>query len=269
MPLNEKELDKLIEKIRKNYSDSSQKFNAKWFDIEAFEARMRHAQINKMNIEQFLLAEVANLEKIKEKYEATQKKSVVKKSFSQKVDEMLEDINNMIKKYPEIKFHEYADFELKKFYGAVNFFARNYFSLLWALVKDRNLKDKLMSIESKFFHNAMDFTDRESKRIEDHKLLLNRRDVKDIDIEKDKNDFLKDTAFILHEIISFCDSAVGSRDETLDMPVDLEKLFTSEKQRKEIGEKFDNLSGYGALLKIKEEAETIITDFRLGAFKKK
>ncbi len=269
MPLNQRELDKLIEKIRQNYSDYSHKFSSKWFSIEAFESRLRHAVINKMNMEQFLLAEVANLEKIKETYEATQKKSAIKPSFSDKVDEILDDINDLIKKYPGIKFHEKADPELMKFYGAINYFAKNYFLVFWALIKDRNLKDKLMVLESKFFHNAMNYSDKESKRIEDHKLLLNRRDMQEIDAEKDKNDILKDTAFLLHEIINFCDQAIKIRDDSLDMPINLDKIFTSDKQRKEAGEIFVNLSGYGALLKVKELAENIITDFRLGAFKKK
>ena len=272
MPLSQRELDKLIEKIRQNYSDYSHKFSSKWFSIEAFESRLRHAVINKMNMEQFLLAEVANLEKIKESYEATQKKTAnnaIKPTFSDKVDEILEDINDLIKKYPGIKFHEKADIELMKFYGAINFFAANYFSVIWSLIKDRNLKDKLMILESRFFHNAMNSSDKESKRIEDHIMLLNRRDVQEIDIEKDKNDILKDTAFLLHEIINFCDQAIKIRDDSLDMPVNPDKLFTSDKQKKEVGETFTSLSGYGSLLKVKELAENIINDFRLGAFKKK
>jgi hypothetical protein len=269
MPLNERELDKLIGKIRDNYSEYSQKFNSKWFNIEAFESRLRHAIINKMNMESFLLAEVANIEKIKEKYEATQKKTAIRQTFSEKVDEILEDINDLIKKYPEKKFHEKANSELMKFYGAINFFALNYFSVLWALIKDRNLKDKLMVLESKFFHNALNSSDKESKRIEDHIMILNRRDVQEIDIEKDKNDILKDTAFLLHEIINFCDMAVKTRDDFLDLPVNSDKIFTAESQKKEVGEQFVNLTGYGSLLKIKEQAENIINDFRLGAFKKK
>ena len=81
-------------------------------------------------------------------------------------------------------------------------------------------------------------------------------------------DFLKETAFLLHEIINFCDEIVEKKESEFEEPYRPADLFIEESRKKKVIEIFSGLTGYGAIFKVKDRALEIIVDFRLGAFKK-
>ena len=136
MALSKNELEKLIKKIREQYNVYALKYNAVWFNIDAFEERFKMALDNRMNIEGFVLAEISNFEEIKKKYDKKKKS----KTFSDKVDKIIEDNYSKINEYPKKNFHENASIEITYFYGAMFEFSEQYFGILWHLVKDNKLK---------------------------------------------------------------------------------------------------------------------------------
>ena len=95
MAMSDDEIDRLIEKLKQKYADYSAK-NPTWFNYDAFRDRLLVAVKNRMNREAFILAEIANFEKTREKYE--KKKS--QKSFSEQVDRIIDEQTARIKKYP-------------------------------------------------------------------------------------------------------------------------------------------------------------------------
>ena len=126
MPLSDKETESLIEKIRAKYDQYAAKHNPRWFDRDAFEERLQVALRNRMDIEGFILAEIANFEKIKESYE----KKKNNQSFSQQVDRIIEEHTEMIREYPDIEFHPKAGFEIRQMYGALTRLLRVYLPIL-------------------------------------------------------------------------------------------------------------------------------------------
>ena len=69
MSLSKEEQLGLVDKLRSRYDEYAKKFSPAWFNRPAFEERYRMAIVNDMDIEAFILAEVANFEKIRERYE--------------------------------------------------------------------------------------------------------------------------------------------------------------------------------------------------------
>lgn len=69
MSLSTEEIDKLIVKLRKRYDEYSKKHSATWFNRNLFEERLRMAKENRMNLEGFILAEISNFEKVRERFE--------------------------------------------------------------------------------------------------------------------------------------------------------------------------------------------------------
>ena len=265
MGLSKKEIELLINKIRVKYNNFAKMYGSNWYDVEAFEERLRMTLDNKMNLEGFLLAEVANLEKIKETYDSKYKKET---SFTEQVEKQMEENSQRIKKYPEIRFHPLAHFEICHLYGAMREFALCYFPVLWMLLKG-NLKDRLIRLEEEFSYLAVPRGKRESKRIDDHILILSRANKRDIEVEKDKNEYLKESAFLLHKVIDFTKELLNNRFSEWENPLTFENLYIEGEKKKTIINVFSNVTGYGAILKINDLALQIIEDFRLSAFRKR
>lgn len=265
MPLSQNEIHTLIEKLRAKYLDYAEKFNPKWFSIDAFEDRMQMALRNRMNLEAFILAEISNFEKIKEKYESQKNQT----SFSDKVDKIIEEQLEKIKKYPYIDIHPRAGIEIKHLYGVLIDISSNYFPIFWSIIQDSSLRNRLHILEEELSNLAAPRKNNLSKKVEDYYLLVSRPRVSDLEIEKGQNNLLKESAFVLHKIVDYCEEALNSQDSTLEMPVQFNKTYFSPDRKKKIMELFSNSTGYGAVLKIKELAENVLNDFRLTAFKQR
>lgn len=266
MPLEKTEIDKLIKKLRESYKEYSEKHNRTWFDLNAFDERLSMAIKERMNLEGFILAEITNFEKIKQKYEI--RKKAKENNFTKEVDRIIEENMARIKKYSPVVFHPLCGQEISYFYGAMLEFSNDFFPVLRMLLLDPSLRSYLFKIEEKLDFFVFPVNGRNSKRIEDHILLLNRIGVKEIEIERDRNDYLKECAFILHEIIDLCEGLIDSGNDDWAVPVVFSKLFVEERKKRRVVDNFKGLTGYGAFLKVKERASTLIEDFRLAAFRR-
>lgn len=266
MPLNKQEIDSLVTKLRDKYRDYSKKYSASWFNIESFEQRLGLAIRNRMNLEGFILAEISNFEKLREQYD--KKKKQKENSFSKEVDRIIEENTARIKKYPSRVFHPRCSAEISHFYGALNILAEDYFPVFRLLAVDDEIKKNIASIEVVMQNMCVPAGSRNPRRIDDHVLLLNRQAVRDIEIEKDGNEYLKEGAFLLHDIIDLCDRMLESPADGWNYPVTFQKLFIEEGRRKKIIDAFSGMTGFGAILKVKEYAGLVIEDFRLTAFRR-
>lgn len=260
------EIDLLAEKIRDKYHEYAKKHGKAWFNLDTFEERYRMALLNRMNLESFFLAEITFFEKLKAKYD--KEKKAADKSFLAVVENIIEENTTRIKKYPKKDFHIKAGFELSHFYGAMDEFAAVYFPATHLLEADDYFRGLIRHFEDELAFMALSMGGRAPKRIQDHILLLSRKNVRELDIEKDTADYLKNGAFILHEIIKFCDMFIETRDSELENPLRFNKLYIEESAKKRIVDIYSGCTGYGVLLKLKEQAQAIIEDFRLKAFKR-
>lgn len=263
MAMSGDEIDLLIEKLKKRYAEYSRK-NPTWFNIEAFNDRLLMAYRNRMNMEAFILAEIANFEKVRQKYE----KKKNEKSFSEQVDKIIEEMTARVKKYPAIQFHPKAGVEITHFYGALSEFELHYFAVLFVLAEEKPLKDRLIAFEGELNNLAAPRGKLPAKRIEDHLMKLRLRQSSEIEIERDKNNYLKESAFLLHEIIDFCDGLIEARNPQWANPLRMSRLYVEDGRKKVISVLFAGLTGYGAIMKVRDYAAGIIDDFRLGAFRR-
>ncbi len=265
MPLQEQEIRILVTKLRDKYREYAKKHSPRWFDVDAFEDRLKFALQKGMNLEGFILAEITNFEKIKEKYEKKQNA----KTFSERVDQIIEEQLSKIKKYPEIKFHSRAGIEICRFFGAGNSFALYDYPIVTYFLYEEPYKSQSFEFETRLEYLFIQSGKRYPKRVEDHALLLNRKDARENEIEKDKNEYLKEGAFVLHAIATFTDQLTQMRKKEWEAPILFDKLFLEKDRKKNIVARYSGHTPYGAFLKVKDMAETIIADFRLEAFRQR
>ncbi len=265
MPLSKTEIMKLLEKLRGKYIEYSNDKSPVFFNKKAFDERVQMAIENKMNLEAFVLAEIANFEKIKEKYESNSKKE---ETFSEKVDKIIEEHIGKLQIYPDIHFHDRASLEMTKIYGALNKVLQIYFPAMWIVTKDMHSKNTLHQIENNLILFADEGIESYSKKIEDFILILKRPGVSELEIEKSQNNHLKECAFILHDILDLCNEVIESRESSLANPITFNKSFISAEQKENITKNFAGLTGYGVVLELRDYIEDMISNFRLSAFKK-
>lgn len=258
------EIQDLLQKLRERYSEYAKKYNRKWFDRDAFEERYKMSVSNRMDIQAFLVAEIANFETLCERYE---KKKAEKESFSKKVDKIIEENYARVKKYEPIDFHPMAGIEIRHLYGAMSQLAQYYIPVFWLIITDYSMRNQINELEHSLQRICIPKGNRPPTAIEDHILLLGRPHVTEIEIEKNRNSYLKESAFMLYGIIAFCDSLVESRAPMLEVPIRFDKSFFTPEIKDMVYKNFSDCTGYGALLKIKELCEEILADFRLTAFK--
>lgn len=263
MKLSRKETDHLLLKLREKYDSYSFEFSEKYFNREEFEKRLLYAQQNRMDIAAFLLAEVANFEKLKDSFDRKKEKS----SFSEKIDRVIEEQLERLQKYPKIEFHPRAGIEESHMYGALTLFADEIFPVMWILSDDFQIRTAIGELDDSLGTFVSMSRERLAPKTEDHALLLSRPGVREVEAEKSKNNYLKEAAFYFHKIIDFCDTLVEKRVEGLDMPLQFSRSHESSARKKALAKQFSNLTGFGALMKIREYCEGVISDFRLSAFR--
>jgi hypothetical protein len=268
MPISKQEISCLLDKLREKYSKYAL-INSDWFNIQAFEDRYYMAVKNKMNLQAFLLAEIANFEKVKDTFEKKKTENEDKNSFSKKVDLIMEENYGRIKKYPKIEFHFDAGLEIMHLYGALSQFVLHYMPVFWIINLDEDQKQKMMDFENDLEYLALPIRGREAKRIEDHKLLLSRYGVRPIDIEADNNDYLKVGGFFLNELSSYTEDLLDEKCDDWMLPLNFSKLFIEGARKKGIIDIYSGCTSYGAILIVKNYIDGVIADFRLGAFKSK
>lgn len=263
MKLSKQESEVLLDKIRQKYDEYAAKYNAKWFDRTLFEDRFSYALQNRMDISAFLLAEVTNFEKLKESYD--KKKS--RESFSDKIDKIIDEQLEQIRKYPRKNFHERSGIEISHMYGALYRLAEDLFPILWIVTEAADVRQKLQNMEARLYEFSNPSLQRLSPRTEDHALLLSRSQVSEMQIEKSKNNYLKEAAFFLHDLIVFLDYLVKLAEPAMEVPLNFSRSYQSAETKRKLSREFSNLTGFGAVFKVKHFAEDIVTDFRLSAFR--
>lgn len=264
MALSKEEIELLIRKLEDRYREFAERHGDRWFNIASFRERLLMARTNRMNMEAFILAEISNFETLKKRHD--KKKS--DHSFAERVDRIMEENLARIKKYPEARFHPRAGVEIAHCYGALAEFADLYLPALHVIAGDAGLRNELISLEEELVFLAVGRGKLQAKRIEDHILILSRPQVTELEVDRDRGEYLKESAFLLHGIEEFCDRLMSRRDPAWEVPYAFAKLHVDDKKKKAMTKLFSGLTGYGAILKVKEQAGNIIDDFRLRAFKK-
>jgi hypothetical protein len=219
-----------------------------------------------MELEAFILAEVANFEKIRQKYEQSRQKK--EKSFTGKIEKIIEEPNARLEKYPAIKLHPKAWPEATRMYGAINMLYSEYLPVLWIVIRRTELRAVLTKLEDAVSFLGCPRGNRPAPRVEDHALLLARPGLAEIDIERDKNEYLKECAFVLQDMLLFCDAELEHREPDMDEPLNFAALNINEIRRKKVCVRFKGATGYGAVLIMREQAQQILADFRLTAIRR-
>ena len=247
---NEEILD-ISKKIRNEYSKYA-KNNPILFNVSEFEKRYELTISSNGNISIFLNEELKYFLELKKKYYLIQVKEN-QTAFNQ----ISENLEKQISKYPLIDFHPIARKELKYFLGAINQMIENEFVILETIFKGTasyyNMKNQIIFIED--FGRTK--KNQYSKQIIEYTTLLNQKksNVTNSLIEKNTQLILKTACFELKKLIDSLNFALEDNA--------VSKSFKIESLKIKKTNDYFFLSYYDATKKVIENMIEIIKDFRM------
>ncbi len=257
--LSQKEQRQIIDKLRNEYFEYAKKYSPKIFDINPFEERLQYVLKKGFNIDAFLLTEITTLEQVKQTVE--QRIERTQNRFINKVDKIIEENNKKIAQYPEYIIHPKASSELQKLLGALNSFTHQDFHIIEHIIlsqKDQSIKTKWDAFIEKINFYILERNQRFAPRIEDHILLLNRKNIDHSEIELAEKHFIKDIALFLNDIKDYL--ILITYNNVLS---EYEKIFQSHEISIESSKQYSGKSYKEILIKIIQNLKNIINDFRL------
>lgn len=133
-PLSEEEIEQAIKKIRRLYDDYIVTFLKPFRRKEEFEDRYLEARKQRIDLTRFVLAELEVVrllkqqaeEKLIHEEERRFKKRAVRRQPLDLADRVLEQQRKQIERYPDLPMDARASYEIRKLFGALDSFEREY-----------------------------------------------------------------------------------------------------------------------------------------------
>lgn len=200
------EIKSTVGKIRLKYDEYHYKYFKSQKHKSNFEGRYLAALKSGVDISAFLLAEIQAIEELLKREEEKvlakappkNAKAPPKENFA---DQVIEENRKKILKYHDIKFHQDANEEIRRLYGALHSLEQEFWPNLYNVLRNTmySLNTKLMMNMETQLHN-LGGTGKEgvAARLDRYIARLKRfpRDYGMID--KEEKDYLLETAFFLH-----------------------------------------------------------------------
>lgn len=255
-----KEIENRITRLREKYKEFGNKFGNNIFNYNAFENRLENTLKNRINLEIFVKAEEEALSQLYNETISPKKKEKLSEkedSYTKKVDKILKEYEERIKKYPKIDFYDYEDEEIKYLYGAIVFFYEKIFPYLETIFNGRELGMNIMK-DFSVFYNYLNYYGREttrghSKRIEDFILKLKYSSKNEIEV--DYRNFFIETAKYFNNLKQFLRT-------NLNKLKDIKKIINVENKLFE----HNQYTFYDLTKRIISWIDDLMYDFRLSEF---
>jgi len=209
--LSEEEVEQAIRKIRQMYDDYIVTYLKPFTLKQAFEDRYFDARKKRIGLDRFILDEMEVVrhlrrqeeEKIAEK-EARRDERLEKRtrSVTEYAEQLFEQFREQIAKYPELPFHERASNELRRLFGALDLFEKEYWPPLDRVLRKlypsfynnpaAGLEPRIHALTSGAGHSP--------PRLSRYQSLLDRFPKRQKDAEWEEKQLLLECAHLLHSV---------------------------------------------------------------------
>lgn len=208
--LSKQEIDALLSKIRVKFNHYSQKYGQNKFSMEKFNERYMEALRKKVNLENFLYAEVMALEQIAKDIDNVKQEKLnelaARKEIRKQLDDIAEKHHEMIASYPDKRFHPDASYEISKLFGALFLYFEQLFEPTKKVIDSYN--DYSLSLQFKpFLEKFEDYckskSDGYTGKMKDYILLLKKFTTNEKLMEREEQKYLQEAAVFLNEYLDF------------------------------------------------------------------
>jgi hypothetical protein len=205
--LSPEEISRAVAKIRQRYDEYIYKyFKPKTLKF-AFEERYMQALKGRADISNFLLAEISAVEELIGREEAHLEAGIEegerKESIAERVDRIVEENLQKIRKYPDVAFHPTASEEVRRLLGALKTLVEEHWPRLAVLLRDTSYgrgSMAMVQLESQLRYLGDPGRDGVPSGLSRYFYHLNRfpRDYPAID--REEKEYILESAFFLHDL---------------------------------------------------------------------
>ncbi|MBN2547228.1 MAG: hypothetical protein JXB50_15605 [Spirochaetes bacterium] len=270
--LNDEEIKITVNKIREKYRKIILDFNRTNAILEAFEDRYIRILKSHIDVSVFLLAEIEAVEeiywneekKMKDKNERLAAKRRMRKKESY-ADKVMEENLKKIAKYDRVSICNNADEEIERLMGGVRDLINNYWPAVTVVLK-HTPESSIKNNFNEFYHKlVLNYDYRgEVPVTKSYKYALQTIPVNNKKIEFERYYIIKETAFLLNDILSLFSDIIKNKNEILtdkkiNVNIELDNLLKLH---------FDGLTHKEAIHKVHDYIKNIIADFRIRDIKR-
>jgi len=147
--LTQKELERIVEKLRGQYEENQKIYGPVYFNLKGFNDRYLQALRNRIDLQTFVAAEVTALEELKKKVEkkVRERKIRTEKSFTKKIEKMIDDMAEKTRKYPAFFEESGLPEEFQRLCGGLQVFHDREWLMLGRLIEKNDLKNSREHLE--------------------------------------------------------------------------------------------------------------------------
>jgi len=249
--LSPQEISRAVEKIRQRYDQYSYKFYKPKSLKDGFEDRYLEALKSGTDVSLFLMAEISAVEELlrreEERIASDQAPEPAREGIAEKVDRIVAEQQERIRKYPEAPFHPAASEELRRLVGALGELEDTHWERLGRLLQNTSYYRSsltMMQLESRLRDLASRASGGAPAALARYLYQANRFPRNYLAIDREEKEYILECAFFLHEL-----------DEIL--------------ERVSEGDARVEPAARRGLREVLEYVQGIIRDFRLREFKRK
>lgn len=214
--LSNKEIQKLVDKIRTKYSEYAEEYGEHRFNVELFNDRYMAALRSKLNVQNFLYAEILALEDIIKQIEDEIKEVEDRQKIKQHLDEIADKHVEMIENYPEFHFHKKVNYEISKLFGALMLYYNELFDDIREIIhkyKDYDLNTLLREHEQEFDNYCYEKKHGLSARMEDFILIINKYGHLGAEYEREEQKFIQNIGVFINDYLMYLKRVIKTLNE--------------------------------------------------------
>jgi hypothetical protein len=205
--LTPEEISRAVAKIRTRYDDYIYRFLKPKTLKFAFEDRYLQALKARTDISTFLMAEISAVEELisreEERVAGTGSEEPRKESLAERVDRIVEENLQKIRRYPDVPIHPTAGEEVRRLLGALKGLIDDHWPHLAAILRDSSYgrsSTALVQMESQLRYLGDPGRDGVPSGLSRYLYHLNRFPRDYAAIDREEKEYILESAFLLHDL---------------------------------------------------------------------
>jgi hypothetical protein len=205
--LTPEEISRAVAKIRTRYDDYIYRFLKPKTLKFAFEDRYLQALKARTDISTFLMAEISAVEELisreEERVAGTGSEEPRKESLAERVDRIVEENLQKIRRYPDVPIHPTAGEEVRRLLGALKGLIDDHWPHLAAILRDSSYgrgSTALVQMESQLRYLGDPGRDGVPSGLSRYLYHLNRFPRDYAAIDREEKEYILECAFFLHDL---------------------------------------------------------------------
>ena len=203
--LSPKEIEAALARIRQKYDDHIISYMTDTSEKSAFEDRYVMALHARVDLTRFVQEEILHLRQWEKKIQEDALKTPVGKGQPKKkqksfADKIMDELQERIAPYPDLKFDDDASLEVRKLYGALGVLYKDHWNELSGFLRKFHSSELSYNLENRLLRMTVMGADDVPPELERYKFLLTQRGKYTTELFREAQESIKRASFFLHDL---------------------------------------------------------------------